>query len=87
VTRKLWGTRFDGDKVVWHKELAQGSQRVVAFCQDNDGELYFLNYDEIGTIHQMVPNEAAREHRPDFPTKLSQTGLFASVKDHVPAPG
>jgi len=29
----------------------------------------------------------AREHRPDFPTKLSQTGLFASVKDQVPAPG
>src|SRR5207253_7111877 len=23
----------------------------------------------------------------DFPTKLSETGLFASVKNHLPAPG
>jgi putative heme-binding domain-containing protein len=87
VTRKLWATRLDGDRIVWHKEIAQGNQRVVAFGQDHDGELYFLNYDDVGTVHQLVPNEAAREHRPDFPRKLSATGLFTSVRDHRPAPG
>jgi len=87
VTRKLWGTRFDGDKVVWHKELAQGTQRIVAFAEDHAGELYFVNYDEVGTIHQLVPNEKAQEHRADFPRKLSETGLFSSVKEHKPAPG
>jgi uncharacterized repeat protein (TIGR03806 family) len=87
VTRRLWATRFDGDRVVWHKEIAQGNQRVVAFGQDKDGELYFVNYDEVGTIHRLVPNEAAKAKRPPFPQKLSETGLFASVKDHVPAPG
>src|SRR5881398_290777 len=38
VTRKLWGTRFDGDKIVSHKEIAQGTQRIVAFGQDAAGE-------------------------------------------------
>jgi putative heme-binding domain-containing protein len=87
VTRKLWATRFDGDKVVWHKEIAQGTQRVVAFGVDNDYELYFVNYNDIGTLHRLIPNEAAQQPQADFPKKLSDTGLFSSVKDHVPAPG
>ena len=87
VTRKLWGTRFDGDKIVSHQELAQGNQRVVAFGLDQDQELYFLHHDEAGTIHQLVPNEAVKDYRADFPRKLSETGLFSSAKDHVPAPG
>jgi putative heme-binding domain-containing protein len=87
VTRKVWGTRFDGDRVVWHKELAQGTERVVAFGEDNRGEVYFLNHDDRGTIHRLVPNEAAKDYRPNFPRKLSETGLFASVPDHRPAPG
>ena len=87
VTRKLWGTRFDGDKIVSHREIAQGTQRVVAFGEDNDGELYFLDYDERGAIYRLVPNEAVKEPRPPFPHKLSETGLFTSVKEHTPAPG
>jgi putative heme-binding domain-containing protein len=87
VTRKLWGTRFDGDKIVSHRELAQGTQRIVAFGEMNDGELYFLDYDENGTILQLVPNPAAKDFKDDFPRKLSETGLFASVKDQTPAPG
>jgi putative heme-binding domain-containing protein len=87
VTRKLWGTRFDGDKVVWHKELAQGTQRVVAFGVDDANELYFLDYDERGALYRLVPNEAVKEYRPDFPRKLSETGLFASLVEQTPAPG
>ncbi len=87
VTRKLWATKFDGDKVVWHKEIAQGTQRVVAFGETKSGELYFLNYDDPGTIHRLAPNPAAKEKQPDFPRKLSETGLFASMKESLPAPG
>src|ERR1700740_3616372 len=42
VTRKLWASKFDGDKLLWHKEIAQGVQRVVAFGEAQDGEIYFL---------------------------------------------
>jgi uncharacterized repeat protein (TIGR03806 family) len=87
VTRKLWGTRFDGDRIVSHKELAQTTQRIVAFGEDNDAELYFLNYDEVGGIYQLVPNEGIRDTSASFPRKLSETGLFGSVKTQEPAAG
>ncbi|MCC6419828.1 MAG: PQQ-dependent sugar dehydrogenase [Gemmataceae bacterium] len=87
VTRKLWATRFDGDKIVSHTEIAQGTPRVVTFGEDRHGELYFLDHNESAGLYQLVPNPAAKMKRADFPRKLSETGLFASVKDHVPAPG
>src|SRR5262249_28383260 len=88
VTRKVWGTRFDAeDKVVRHQELAETAQRIVAFGEDTDGELYIVGYEEAGAIHRLVPNEVASERRPDFPRTLSETGLFASVAAHAPAPG
>ncbi len=87
VTRKLWATRFDGDRIVWHKELAQGAQRIVAFGQDDKNELYFVNYDDIGTLHRLIPNPAAKEKQPDFPRRLSATGLFTKVLGQAPAPG
>src|SRR5207237_5282673 len=87
VTRKLWGTRFDGDRIVTHKELAQSTLRIVAFGEDNDGELYFLNYDEGGGIYQLAPNAAVPDTSASFPRKLSETGLFSSVKAHEPAAG
>src|SRR5207244_10371131 len=87
VTRKVWGTKFDGDKIVWHKELAAGKERVVAFGEDHDKEIYIVSHDEKGAIHRLVPNEAVKNYQPNFPKKLSETGLFTSVKDHIPAPG
>ena len=87
VTRKVWGTRFDGDKLLWHKELALGKERIVAFGEDHDKEIYLVSHDEKGAICQLAKNEAVKDYRADFPMKLSETGLFASVKDHVVAPG
>lgn len=91
VTRKLWGTKFEGEKKVSHQEIAQGNQRVIAFGIDQDQELYFLHHEEVGTLHQLVPNEAVKSYRPNFPRKLSETGIFAtagsSLRDQVPSPG
>jgi putative heme-binding domain-containing protein len=88
VTRKLWGTRFDSsDRILSHKELAQTTLRIVAFGEDNDGELYIVNYDDAGGIYQLVPNDKVRDTSAVFPRKLSETGLIASVKAHEPAAG
>ena len=86
-TRRLWAARFDGDRVKEMPEITRPLVRVVAFGEDKDGELYFLDYDG-GTVHTIARNDAAARNA-DFPTKLSQTGLFpASVKaDHTPAAG
>jgi putative heme-binding domain-containing protein len=66
-------------------EITRPSVRIVAFGEDKDGELYFLDYDG-GTVHTIERNDGAARNA-DFPTKLSETGLFASVKEQRPAPG
>jgi putative heme-binding domain-containing protein len=87
VTGRLWGTRLEGERIVQHRELARSPLHIVAFGEDAEGELYFLHYDQKGTIHQLAPNPAAGVGQTAFPRKLSETGLFASVKEQQPAPG
>src|SRR5205085_1649523 len=58
--------------------------QVTGFGTDRNGEI--LIADHGGGIYRLEPTpKEASPHK--FPTKLSETGLFASVKDHVPAPG
>ena len=84
-TRRLWAARFEGDRTKEMPEIARPSVRIVAFGQDKDGELYFLDH-EGGTVHTIERNDAVAKTS-DFPRKLSETGIFASVKEQVPAPG
>jgi uncharacterized repeat protein (TIGR03806 family) len=86
ATGKIWGLRYDGAKITWHKELADTPNAIVTFYEAADGELAFLDY-SAGTVHRLVPNTDAQAGKRDFPRKLSETGLFASVKDHRPAAG
>jgi putative heme-binding domain-containing protein len=88
MTRKVWATRFDAeDHILSHKEIALSPGRVVAFGEDAAGELYLVHHDEAGWVGRLVPNPAAANNPATFPTKLSETGLFASVREHTPAPG
>jgi putative heme-binding domain-containing protein len=84
-TRRLWGARFENDQLKEMPELARSTVRVVAFGEDRDGELYFLDHDQ-GTLHTFERNDANSQNRA-FPTKLSETGLFASAAEHTPAAG
>ncbi len=85
VTGKVWGVRHDGREVTWLKELVDTPLFIVGFGNDSNGEVYLVCH-ETGVIHRLAPNPAAdRNH--EFPSKLSQTGLFTSVKEHRPAAG
>jgi uncharacterized repeat protein (TIGR03806 family) len=84
VTGKIWGLRYDGKKLTWQQELVDSSLAVVTFGEDQNGELYVLDY--AGGIYRLTENNAAQANS-EFPQKLSETGLFASVKDHKPAAG
>jgi putative heme-binding domain-containing protein len=84
-TRRLWAARFDGDRTKEMPEISRPSVRIVAFGEDRDGELYFLDY-EGGTVHTLARNDTGAQNV-QFPTRLSETGLFASVKEHTPAAG
>lgn len=84
-TRRLWAARFEGDRMKEMPEITRPSVRIVAFGEDNEGELYFLDHDG-GTLHTIERNDSTTQNA-DFPTKLSQTGLFAPGPDHQPAAG
>jgi putative heme-binding domain-containing protein len=84
-TRRLWAARFEGDRTKEMPEITRPSVRIVAFGEDRDGELYFLDYDD-GTLHTLERNDGGGRNA-EFPTTLSQTGLFASVGQNTPAAG
>ena len=84
-TGKLWGLRYGDKRVNWHQELANSTLKVVAFATDDAGEVYIVDI-QGGAFHRLVPITQS-EHNPDFPTQLSQTGLFESTAAHQVAPG
>jgi putative heme-binding domain-containing protein len=91
MTCKVWSTRFspaaEGDRVLEHREIAQGRMRIVSFGETNEGELYLLGYGETADgIYQLVPNPDAKKAA-NFPRKLSETGLLTSTAKRTVAPG
>ncbi|MGD9856984.1 MAG: PQQ-dependent sugar dehydrogenase, partial [Planctomycetaceae bacterium] len=84
VTGKIWALRTANGKLASVDELVDTSFQIIAFAADRHGELYVLGYD--GSIHQLAANSnVAANH--EFPQRLSETGLFQSVPDLVPAAG
>lgn len=84
-TGKLWAFKHDGQTVTEHRQLCDTQIRIVEFAQDNDGEVYMVDFAG-GGFHRLIPAPKVTETKP-FPRKLSETGLFASTKDHLPAAG
>jgi putative heme-binding domain-containing protein len=84
-TRRLWAARFEGDRTKEMPEIARPSVRIVAFGENKSGEIYFLDYDG-GTVHTIERNEDGAKNAA-FPVKLSDTGLFTSLKEQTPAAG
>jgi putative heme-binding domain-containing protein len=84
-TRRMWAARFDGDRLKEMPELIKPNIRFVAFGEDHAGELYFLDYDN-GRMFTLERNDAAGKNT-NFPKSLGDTGLFRSVREHVPADG
>ena len=84
MTGKVWGLKFEGDRVTWQKELVDTPYRVICFMLDPTGEVFIVDYD--GAILQLQPNEMNGEPT-TFPKKLSETGIFADTPSLRPADG
>jgi uncharacterized repeat protein (TIGR03806 family) len=82
---KIWGLRYDGRKVTEHKELADTAVFIAGFAVSRAGEIYAID-NSTGFIHALERTPPGAATSP-FPLTLSQTGLFATVKDHEMAPG
>ena len=83
-TGRIWGAKYDGRKITWHRELARTTLQITAFRADKHGDLFVL--DDGGGVFKFEPNTSDPSVTTKFPTKLSETGLFSSVKGHVPEP-
>jgi len=86
ITGTLWAVHREQDESYSHRTLVDTDLRIVAFMQGTEGELFVLDYDVTGQIYELLPAT-----RPDlsagFPRRLSETGLFRSVADCLPAAG
>lgn len=84
-TGKVWSFKFFDGKAIEHRQLADTQIRIVEFAQDRSGEVYLVDFVG-GGLHRIVEAAPQIAAQP-FPRKLSQTGLFSSTKDHLPARG
>ena len=83
-TGRVWGIRHDGTKATWHRELVDTPFNITGFGTDHAGELYII--DHVSGFYRLEPRTAADRPSQPFPTRLSETGLFASVTTHTPHP-
>ena len=83
-TGRIWGGRHDGQKMLWHRELADTPFAITGFGADEHGEM--LVVDEGSGFYRLEPSPTETPTN-NFPRKLSETGLFVSTKDHKPDPG
>lgn len=85
-TGRVWGARHDGDRLVWHRELADTPLAVAGFGTNAAGDILIADHlgDGIARLEPAPPPEPGRL---SFPKRLSETGLFAAVAEEKPAPG
>ena len=79
--------RHDGKKVLWQKEIADTHLQITGFGTDSKGEVLIADHrgEGKGGFYTLEPTPQDQP-RPAFPTRLSESGLFRSVKGHVVEP-
>ncbi len=82
ATGKMWALRHDGEKLIWHREIADTTLQIVSFGVDHNDEILIV--DLARGLYQL---ERKPESTEKFPTRLSETGMFTSVKEHQTDPG
>ncbi len=86
-TGRIWAALVNAEvEVQWHREIADTSLQITGFGLDPDGELLVCDHHPEGGFYRLkrTPPQTAPSK---FPRKLSESGLFESVKDHRMLPG
>jgi putative heme-binding domain-containing protein len=85
ITGTIWGLKPDGDDYLY-RDVVDTDLRIVDLAQGSNGELFVLDYDYTGGIYEILPNDVD-DLSAEFPRLLSETGLFESTKELIPATG
>ena len=78
-TGRIWAGLHDGTKVAWHREIAATPLLITSFGLSHAGRLLVT---DLGSGLQEIVSAPPRATTPPFPRKLSETGVFASTRDH-----
>jgi uncharacterized repeat protein (TIGR03806 family) len=85
-TGKIWAIRHDGRRALWHREIADTTLQIAGFATDAHGEILIVDIRRPdGGFYTLEPSPPSATHL-SFPRRLSESGLFRSVKGHVPDP-
>ena len=85
VTGFMWAFRWDGSAPRNFRRIADTRGRPLGFGSNRVGDILMVRLD--GQIHQLIEAPAGATHRKQIPTRLSETGLFASTAALTLAPG
>ena len=86
ITGTIWALRATADGRFEHRTLVDTDLRIVSFTEGSAGDLYVLDYDLTGQIYRLLPSDIP-DTSPDFPRRLSETGLFKSLRPLQAAAG
>jgi glucose/arabinose dehydrogenase len=86
-TGKIWGVRHDDRRITWHKELADSRLQITSFGVDSHGEILITDHRGRSKGGLFTLEVTPKDLPPStFPRKLSESGLFRSVKGHKMEP-
>ncbi|MEM8709550.1 MAG: PQQ-dependent sugar dehydrogenase, partial [Planctomycetota bacterium] len=74
----LWGTRVGADDARETALVRRTGRSIASFGEDDDAELYALSFD--GGIYRVVSSDEPEASLDDWPNRLSETGLYASME-------
>ena len=86
-TGKIWGIKHDGTKPIWHRELCDSHLQITWIGVDTRGELIIADHrgNNEGGFYTLKPTPSHVVSQ--FPKRLSESGLFESVREHRMKPG
>lgn len=83
-TGRIWAARYRHGVIESNDLIADTPHQILGFGADARDELFYVDY--AGAIYELETSPSSQD-RNAFPRRLSETGLFASTKNHQPAPG
>ena len=88
-TGKVWGAWHNVATIEKRLELADSRLKPLSFAVDGAGEILIADFigGEVYRLATAPKGEPDAAPVPDFPRKLSQTGLFESVSEGKPSAG
>ncbi len=86
-TGHIWAVKHNGNKIEWHKKIAITTLRITSIALDSKGELIICHHAGAGDGGFFTLERNTAKQDTNFPRKLSDSGLFDSVKGHKTKPG